>query len=781
MTIQLNPKIRRQIHSCIALFLTAVCLTHGLAAYAKNSDLAGAVELSIRDAVVNEANANATVSIELSTASNQAIEATVYTAADSAQPGRDYYGNFEIISFAPGQTSKLFQIAILDDTTAEQQERFNVYVSNVSNATIADGSASVTINDDDQTGSGIEISVNDLQIEESTAVANVQLRLSEPSSVATTVRVSTRAETATPGQDFYGKTNQVTFPAGQTEQDFQVTILNDAQVEASESFVVNLANPSNNAVVARAQARVTIRDDDADDAPIRTTFYPLQAENHDAMQGIQVFDTVIGFLSQDDWIRFDRVDFGPGANELVANLAVPASNAGGQIEVRIDSLNGNLAGSLTVADTGGWDVYQTQSTTLTGISGIHDVYIRFAGNDGIANIDWFQFSPRTAPAPAGPISADLFGMHSHTIGYDGSWPAVPFAVYRIHDTAGAFWRDIEPSQDNWNWQQFDRIVDLAGTNNAELLYTLGQTPAWAALYPDADSAYDIPGSPSRPRDMQDWTDYVRAVAERYRGRIKYYEIWNEVDQITFYVGGLDYLVEMAREAHRVIKAVDPTAIVIAPSFVATDYGIDLLDQYLQKGGGELADVINMHLYLPGITPPEEIPAVVSKIRLVMRNNGQSAKPLWNTESNFGYIQEGQQITGETAMGYVARAYLVQWHSDVRRHYWYAWENTNFVGIRFVDPATGQPTEATIAYTAIQDWMIGKTMQRCSVSTNNTWVCELRETSGKAIQIAWNRDGIAPYTLPAGAVAMRRLTGERVEVQEGTDIDLSIMPVYIEFR
>ena len=49
---------------------------------------------------------------------------------------------------------------------------------------------------------------------------------------------------------------------------------------------------------------------------------------------------------------------------------------------------------------------------------------------------------------------------------------------------------------------------------------LGSTPLWAAKYPTADFEYYYgPGTASVPANLEDWRTWVRAVAERYKGRI----------------------------------------------------------------------------------------------------------------------------------------------------------------------------------------------------------------------------------------------------------------------
>jgi predicted alpha-1,6-mannanase (GH76 family) len=93
------------------------------------------------------------------------------------------------------------------------------------------------------------------------------------------------------------------------------------------------------------------------------------------------------------WARYENVDFTATApTELVAHASVDAS-AGGNIEVHIDSLAGTLIGTVALASTGSWTTYADFTTTLTAVTGAHDIYLVFktaAGKTYVANLDWFK-------------------------------------------------------------------------------------------------------------------------------------------------------------------------------------------------------------------------------------------------------------------------------------------------------------------------------------------------------------------------------------------------------
>jgi len=65
---------------------------------------------------------------------------------------------------------------------------------------------------------------------------------------------------------------------------------------------------------------------------------------------------------------------------------------GGQLEIRSGSATGTLLGSVAVPVTGGWEVFQNVSTTLTG-SASGPVFLRFTGGTGnLFDVDTFTIS-----------------------------------------------------------------------------------------------------------------------------------------------------------------------------------------------------------------------------------------------------------------------------------------------------------------------------------------------------------------------------------------------------
>ena len=109
--------------------------------------------LSISNVTVAEGHSGtklATFTISLSQASGSAVTFNVATANATATAGSDYVASsLTGQSIAAGMTSKTFNVTINGDTVPEPNETFNVTVSNVAGATVADGTGVGTILNDD--------------------------------------------------------------------------------------------------------------------------------------------------------------------------------------------------------------------------------------------------------------------------------------------------------------------------------------------------------------------------------------------------------------------------------------------------------------------------------------------------------------------------------------------------------------------------------------------------------------------------------------------------------
>ena len=107
--------------------------------------------LAIADAEVEEGG-TAAFQVTLSGTRTGSVTVDYATADGTARRNSDYTTTSGTLTFAANESSKTVSVPTVEDTTGEQTETFTVTLSTPGNATIQDGVATGTINDDDGGG-----------------------------------------------------------------------------------------------------------------------------------------------------------------------------------------------------------------------------------------------------------------------------------------------------------------------------------------------------------------------------------------------------------------------------------------------------------------------------------------------------------------------------------------------------------------------------------------------------------------------------------------------------
>lgn len=392
------------------------------------------------------------------------------------------------------------------------------------------------------------------------------------------------------------------------------------------------------------------------------------------------------------------------------------------------------------------------------------------------------------------VDQAYFGLHAHRLverqpgpanGTQLSpWPDLPFGSLRLWDAYVA-WPNLQPQRGRWNFSTLDKYVDMADAAGVEILLPLGLSPTWASARPQEPSSYR-PGNAAEPANLDDWRLYVRTVAERYKGRIRQYEIWNEINLKGFYSGSLEALIEMTRIAYKEIKQVDPEAILVSPSVTGDGRNPEWLDRYLSMGGGQFSDVIGYHFYVPAKAPEAMLP-LVERVQAIMRKHGVGSRPLWNTESGWwienlsptarlGAAHESwKRLDQQTAASYVSRALILGRASGVSRFYWYAWDNAD---MGLYDLYAGENKPAAHAYARTASWMRGAKFHQCE-NQKTIWVCELEDRQGVRVRIVWRESGKAsPWRVPPKWAAREYESLAGVKEPVGETLQLGQQPVLV---
>jgi len=368
---------------------------------------------------------------------------------------------------------------------------------------------------------------------------------------------------------------------------------------------------------------------------------------------------------------------------------------------------------------------------------------------------------------------------------------------------GTNWQDSNTAAGVYNFSKLDAWLQIAQQHGVtDILYTFGKTPPWASSNPNDQTCAgpsSLPGSCDPPNDLnpdgtgtdQHWRDFVTAIvnhsASSPNAHITSWDIWNEPSLPKKWNGTMAQLVRMAKDASTIIKATDPSALVTTPSPVDGGSGLSAaqwMTQYLAAGGNTYADVVTFHGYLSanGLSAPENIASTVQDLASSRSSAGLSAKPLWDTESDWGRDSNLPDPNQEAA--FLARFYLVQWSNGVSRLYWYQYGNRAFGSLWL--PGTGT-NAAGIAYGTVYKWMVGATMKSSCSSAGSVWTCNFTKPGNVTAQAVWDASQTcsngncttSSYTPSSSYTQYQDLAGGVTPISSGSTVQIGAEPILLE--
>jgi hypothetical protein len=160
------------------------------------------------------------------------------------------------------------------------------------------------------------------------------------------------------------------------------------------------------------------------------------------------------------------------------------------------------------------------------------------------------------------------------------------------------WRNIEgKNKGGFEWNEPDRIVDAISQTGLKIIARLDNQPKWAA------TSVQWPGT-GPPDNPKDWSDFLGALAARYRGRIQAYEIWNEPNLDREWGGKKpdpNAYTSMLKASYQAIKAADPDALVVSagmsPTTDTSEHAIpdqEFIRQMYAAGARGSFDILGVH-------------------------------------------------------------------------------------------------------------------------------------------------------------------------------------------
>lgn len=274
------------------------------------------------------------------------------------------------------------------------------------------------------------------------------------------------------------------------------------------------------------------------------------------------------------------------------------------------------------------------------------------------------------PLPAVTDSDDRFGIgniypHPHWLTL-AQWAGVRWNRWEFR------WNEIEPRPGHFDWGGADEVVAASRAAGLKIQGTLTGLPRWAEAR--TPSGGIIPRGLYEPWDSptNTWGRFMRAIAERYRGQVQAWEIWNEPDyprgHFAFWWGSKADYYQLLKVAYRAIRSVDPDATVLLaglmywgdPSFLP-----DLLDLVAADpeapAHNHFFDAVAWHVY----SRPADAFERVQRSRALLHAR-VGPKAIWINEGNLPAWPESRlnsyapfPLSGTLEE---QAAWVVQWHA-----------------------------------------------------------------------------------------------------------------------
>ncbi len=358
----------------------------------------------------------------------------------------------------------------------------------------------------------------------------------------------------------------------------------------------------------------------------------------------------------------------------------------------------------------------------------------------------------------------------------------------------------------------DLTVNTLATNpNCPMgvIYTVGNTPPWASAcagqvdpspcLPGATAsgfgggsqcapATGVPGpydfSCTPPSDVasdgtgtdQQFQTFIATLADRYAGKIAYYEVWNEADSPNFWcpdpssvsispppatcTGSIQRMVRMGWDLYNIVHCADPKVTVLSPSFHGFSAGVGgWMNLYSTQTpisapagsvtlptsgktctwpansnviGKDTFDITNFHgRGSPTSDPTKFMGVYAAAVGEIQRDN----LPMKFFDDENGYIgtdpSNGGVPTVDSQAAFVSISYVLRAsvnNPPILLSAWYSWDGPQ---------GQLQGTAAGLAYDVTAGWLSGSTFSSGCAVAGTIYSCPGTTQAGKPFTILWD--------------------------------------------
>lgn len=230
----------------------------------------------------------------------------------------------------------------------------------------------------------------------------------------------------------------------------------------------------------------------------------------------------------------------------------------------------------------------------------------------------------TAWGASPQLAADPYGVCCHVTW--GKEERRGFELlYSMMKKAGISW-----VRSDLKWSQY-MAKDGTCANSTDMPVIAGASEAGLNFLPILGSAAPDYFQPWG-KHQNEFAEYVRFCAEKYRGVVKYWEIVNEPNAGGPWLPNADEYPVALKNAYQALKAADAENTVLYGGTALVP--IPWIERTFQLGAAEYFDAMNVHTY---VGAPEDVFNMLLPLRELMKKYGVGDKPIWITETGLSSI------------------------------------------------------------------------------------------------------------------------------------------------
>lgn len=197
------------------------------------------------------------------------------------------------------------------------------------------------------------------------------------------------------------------------------------------------------------------------------------------------------------------------------------------------------------------------------------------------------------------------------------------------------WQDLEPMEGEFDFEKYDYIAGVLHRNKINILGIFNYSPDWAA----SGGKWNSP-----PKETKSFVNYAVKVIERFKDKVKYWEVWNEPDSHIYWDKQDDFksYCLLLKEVYIAAKKTDPECKILNGGFAN---GIASVNRLYENRAKSYFDILNIHIFESPVIGGaiERVVAYPEFAYRIMEKNGDAGKKIWITEIGCPGVKKGFEI------------------------------------------------------------------------------------------------------------------------------------------